>query len=248
MSDQRPHDGEDARSTPVPLEQVSRLDVYLDQLLAERAAGARKLPDEELVASILAAQLRLVRDDVEAPSADFLARLDREVTKAIQAGERAPRRARVSRRGFLRGAATLAGGVGVGLAAGDALGTFGTALPKQPNELVTAARSEWYDVAAVDELPPGAVKPFTAGGVVGYLVNDRGDLRAVSGICTHMGCRLTPAGGGASSEVEFGCLCHGSRFSAAGRVISGKARQPLPAIELAVSEGRVYARGTKETL
>ena len=102
----------DESTKPVPLEQVSRLDAYLDQLVGERRGSARELGAEELVASILAAQLRLVRDDVEAPSADFLARLDREVAKAIETAERTPRRARLSRRGFLRGAATLAGGVG----------------------------------------------------------------------------------------------------------------------------------------
>lgn len=246
MSDDHARAGDGESTKPVPLEQVSRLDAYLDQLVGERRGSARELGAEELVASILAAQLRLVRDDVEAPSADFLARLDREVAKAIETAERTPRRVRLSRRGFLRGAATLAGGVGIGVAASDAL--IGTSLPKQPNELVTAARAEWYDVAAVDEMPPGAVKAFTAGGVVGYLVNDRGDLRAVSGICTHMGCRLTPAGGAGASQPEFACLCHGSRFSASGRVISGKAREPLPAIEVAVAERRIYVRGTKETL
>lgn len=243
---EEPRDPESEPDKPVPLEQVSRLDAYLDQLVGERPGAAHELGAEELVARVLAAQLRLVRDDVEAPSADFLARLDREVAKAIETAARPPRRARLSRRGFLRGAATLAGGVGIGVAAGDAL--IGSSLPKLPSELVTDARSQWYDVAAVEELPSGSVKPFTAGGVLGYLVNDGGDLRAVSGICTHMGCRLRPVAGGGSSEVEFGCLCHGSRFSDTGRVISGKARQPLPKIEVAVQHGRVYVRGTKDTL
>jgi Rieske Fe-S protein len=87
-----------------------------------------------------------------------------------------------------------------------------------------------------------------AGGVLGYLVNDGGHLRAVSAICTHMGCRVTPDGRGAGSAPEFACLCHGSRFAASGRVLSGHARQPLPPIELRVMNGRVYALGTKETV
>jgi Rieske Fe-S protein len=152
----------------------------------------------------------------------------------------------VSRRSFLRAAATLAGGVGIGVAVGDA--AFGPGSSAAPNELVTSGRGQWYDVAAVDEVAVGTAKAFTAGGVLGYLVNDDGDLHAVSAICTHMGCRLIPEQGGAAAGPEFACLCHGSRFAASGRVLSGHARQPLPPIEVRVANGRVYALGTKETV
>jgi Rieske Fe-S protein len=245
MSDE--HDRGGLPPESVPLEQVSRLDAYLERLSAERPGEGRGLGGDELVASILAAQLRLVRDDVESPSKEFLERLDRDVAAAIAAADRAPRRAHVSRRSFLRGAAAVAGGVGIGVAVGDAI--FGSQTSAAPDELVAADRARWYDVAAVDEVPAGAAKAFVAGGVLGYLVNDRGELRAVSAICTHMGCRLTPgSSAGTSSAPELTCLCHGSRFAASGRVLSGHAREPLPQIEVRVVSGRVYALGTRETV
>jgi len=247
MSDDQDRGAEERPAEPVPIEQVGRLDAYLDRLLSERSGQASGLGRDELVASILAAQLRLIRDDVESPSTDFLERLDRRVAAAIAADERPPRRALVSRRGFFRGAATLAGGIGIGVAVGDA--AFGSSSPSGPDELVTSDRGRWYDVAAVQEVPAGTVKPFTAGGVLGYLVNDGGEVHAVSAICTHMGCRVVPADRQAGAAAPaFACLCHGSRFSPSGRVLSGHARKPLPPIEVRITNGRVYALGTKETV
>ena len=94
---------------------------------------------------------------------------------------------------------------------------------------------------------PGAVAPgqmhaFTAGGVLGYLVNDGQRLYALSALCTHMGCRLKPTQG----AMGLRCLCHGARFSATGTVLAGPAAQPLPRLALQAVGGRIYVRGTVE--
>ncbi|MGH2411574.1 MAG: ubiquinol-cytochrome c reductase iron-sulfur subunit [Chloroflexota bacterium] len=99
-------------------------------------------------------------------------------------------------------------------------------------------------IYAVDEVPSGGAKSFSAGGVMGFLLNDGGKLRAVSAICTHMGCRLKadPAAG------DLRCLCHGSRFNRQGDILSGLAPSPLPEIALRMDGGVVYALGTRETV
>jgi cytochrome b6-f complex iron-sulfur subunit len=199
------------------LDRVARLDAYLDDA-APASAGA-----QELAARMIAAQLR----PAEEPSAAFLQTLEARVAAALP---KRPRR--VSRRVFFRGAAALAGGAALGEAV----------LDRPPGTLVTAANGQWYDVAAVDEVAPGGAKPFTAGGIEGYLLNHGDRLSAVSGICTHMGCRVTPSGS------ELRCLCHGSRFSRDGLVVAGLAPRPLPAIDVRVQDGRVYARGTRQDL
>ena len=89
---------------------------------------------------------------------------------------------------------------------------------------LVAEQGRWYDIAAADELASGHMKPFAAGGVLGYLVNVEGRLHAVSALCTHMGCRLKPEAG----RLALRCLCHGAQFSADGRVLAGPAPQPLP--------------------
>jgi Rieske Fe-S protein len=238
MGDERERDEAAGPVEPLSVDEVARLDAYLDDLAADRAPAARPLPEQELAERVVAAQLRMAREGVDEPSPAFLRRLERKVARAVEGAERPPRLPRLSRGGFLRGAATLAGGVGLGVAAGDAL--FSASSPARPDELVAAGNARWYDVAAVGEVPPGGAKAFTAGGVEGYLLNRGGALRAVSGICTHLGCRLKPDGDG------LRCLCHDSRFDAAGRVMAGLAPRPLPEIDLRVAQGRVYARGTRE--
>ena len=238
MSDQHtPPEGE--RDVALPsVEQVARLDAFLDQLGAEQRPAAHELSAQETAERMLAAQLRLAREGVEEPAPEFLSALERTVMQAIAREQRTNGRG-ISRWRFLRaagGAAAAAGLVGAGVEANELQRQL-----RQPHDLV-AGPGRWYDIAAADELASGQMKAFAAGGVLGYLINDAGRLHAVSAICTHMGCRLKPAQGGPGLR----CLCHGSQFSPDGRVLAGLAPDPLPRITLRIEGGRVYARGTAE--
>jgi Rieske Fe-S protein len=228
-----------APDDPPSLDDLRRLDALLDALAGSGRAEARAESREELAAWMLAAQLASSAGPPE-PDPAFVRDLEGRVTAALP-DRRTPRR-RITRRGFLRGAAAAAGAAGAGAAATRLVASSTASEP--PNRLIPEGHGRWYDVAADDELAPGATKPFTAGGLVGYLVNDGGELRAVSGICTHMGCRVRPA----ADRRELRCLCHRSRFDVSGRVLEGLAPAPLPAIELRLAHGRVYALGTKEDL
>jgi Rieske Fe-S protein len=48
-----------------------------------------------------------------------------------------------------------------------------------------------------------------------------GQFAAISAICTHQGCSVTPSAEG------FDCPCHGSAFDQEGRRIGGPAQRPL---------------------
>jgi Rieske Fe-S protein len=52
-----------------------------------------------------------------------------------------------------------------------------------------------------------------------------GQLQAVAGKCTHMGCDIKWNG----AETSWDCDCHGSRFAPDGRVLEGPALAPLQA-------------------
>jgi Rieske Fe-S protein len=54
--------------------------------------------------------------------------------------------------------------------------------------------------------------------------DDSGRVRARSLLCTHMGCDVAWDGG----EARYVCPCHGGRFDAEGRVVSGSPTRPLP--------------------
>jgi cytochrome b6-f complex iron-sulfur subunit len=237
-----PNQGE----TPQPsVDEITGLDRFLDAMLEDRQPDADDAARVDLATQHAAAQLRMAKEGAEAPSAEFLGRLERSVSEAITAEAPRRRRAGVSRGTFLRGTLAVASGAGIGIIATESARDLQVA--SQPKDLVTSGNERWYDIAAEAELPPGAIKRFTAGGLVGYLLNTDGRLTALSGICTHMGCLLKPHNP-AAAEAGLRCLCHGSRFDRRGQVTQGLARQPLANIALHIENGRVYALGTRETV
>lgn len=238
MSDrQAPTQHGDGEALPT-VARIAQLDAFLESLVAERRPVAHRLTAREMREHMLAAQLRLARDGVEDPTPEFLRTLEQTVAQQRARQERTRSWAGVNRGRFL-GAALRTAAAGL-VGAGITLQAEQSQM-HAPHALV-ADGGRWYDVAAADELSAGQMKPFTAGGVLGYLVNEGGRLHAVSSICTHMGCRLKPAYG----NTGLHCLCHGSQFSTDGTAISGVAPGPLPRIDVRIEGGRVYARGTVE--
>ena len=55
-----------------------------------------------------------------------------------------------------------------------------------------------------------------------FVVREPKRLRAISAVCTHLGCTVS------QTEDGFHCPCHGSRFLADGTNVSGPAPRPLP--------------------
>src|SRR5215471_8778074 len=108
------------RDTALPsLEQVARLDAFLDQLVADRQPVPHSLPPQESAERMLAAQLRLACAGVEEPTPQFLSALERAVAHTLAQGACGNHHLDVSRGRLLRTAvraATAAGLVGAGVA------------------------------------------------------------------------------------------------------------------------------------
>jgi Rieske Fe-S protein len=56
-----------------------------------------------------------------------------------------------------------------------------------------------------------------------FLLRKSGKLTAISSYCTHRKCKVS-----SESDHTFACKCHGSTFSAEGKVTAGPAKRDLP--------------------
>lgn len=64
-----------------------------------------------------------------------------------------------------------------------------------------------------------------------YVLHTPDGFRALSSVCTHLGCvtRYQPG------KHLIACPCHGSRFGLDGEVLAGPARRPLPCFAMTLS-------------
>jgi nitrite reductase/ring-hydroxylating ferredoxin subunit len=163
-------------------------------------------------------QLRLVMRQADQGVANVQVPLP--VRRDAQVAEPSGRRwrMRLTRR-ELMGAAL---GAAAGLAAGAAgLTVFLREVPETDGwtdaDLV-AGEGLWVPVAAVAELSEGEVLPFSTRAFDGFLVNDAGEVRALSASCTHLGCQLQfrPA------WRDFRCPCHSASFNLRGWLANGR--------------------------
>lgn len=151
-----------------------------------------------------------------------------------------PQPKRVSRRtAFLSSLGALAAGLVAGI--GVDRSTGGSPSGKQQMALVPANRGRWIPVATVADVPEGAVRAFTAGSVQGFVINRRGNLRALSRICTHMGCTLNFD----QHEQAFVCPCHGAEFGMHGNVHYGPKGYHLQLPPLSEIEVRVNGQSVE---
>ena len=125
----------------------------------------------------------------------------------------------VSRRDFI----TLAGRSLLVLSGLLGLGGLARYFSFQPEP---APPSE-FDLGPASDYPPGSHTNIPEAQAV--LINEDGSFKALSLVCTHLGCVVNPV------ETGYACPCHGSRFDQDGNILNGPAKQPLPKLEVEVT-------------
>jgi Rieske Fe-S protein len=84
------------------------------------------------------------------------------------------------------------------------------------------------------DVPVGGGKVYTAAKVV-VTQPSKGEFKAFSAVCTHVGCLCNQVAAG-----TINCPCHGSKFKITdGSVVAGPAPTPLPAAKITVTAGKI---------
>ena len=211
---------------------ADRFDAYLEALLGEgrpspEAVGDRDEAEMARMAAELAASVRASTT----PDPAFVEQLRlrmRQADAGIAAVQRPPPvreqprpsgsgRWRLSRRQVLQ--------AGLGAAAGMAAGVIGVSLGSRTpqrqigdDDQLVAGEGFWTEVASVADVPPGSAVRFSTAAFDGFVVNDAGTIRALSSVCTHMGCTLHFR----PDWADLRCPCHGASFDLAGRLANGR--------------------------
>ncbi|MDQ2853955.1 MAG: Rieske (2Fe-2S) protein [Chloroflexota bacterium] len=198
---------------------------YVQSLLDGTRPAPDQVADDEGPMARLVAELAAAGDpqhgDPDPAFVEQLRRRMRDADDGIAAVRRAApptpmHRIRVTRRDLLK--------AGLGAAAGLAAGAAGLSLlrPSSRTPLVDPGGTlvndgVWVAVATLADLPEGAAVRFSTSAFDGYVVNDAGTIRALSSVCTHMGCTLAyrPA------WQDLRCPCHGASFDLAGQLANG---------------------------
>ncbi|MFQ6002804.1 MAG: ubiquinol-cytochrome c reductase iron-sulfur subunit [Candidatus Zixiibacteriota bacterium] len=77
-----------------------------------------------------------------------------------------------------------------------------------------------------------------------FIFHDKDGFRCVSAICTHVACVVNWN----EADNEFICPCHGSKFTRAGKVITGAAIKPLPSFLVTLAKDGRLLVDTKKTV
>jgi Rieske Fe-S protein len=117
---------------------------------------------------------------------------------------------KITRRKFLGKGAT---GWAIGAGSLAALGALREVIPPLARE------NKKFTIGRLYDFPMNTFFLIAARNV--FIYRDYEGVRALSAVCTHLGCVLE------ATENGFQCPCHGSRFNDSGRVLSGPAPRSL---------------------
>ncbi|MDT5135880.1 MAG: hypothetical protein QOD58_142 [Mycobacterium sp.] len=204
---------------------------YIDDLLGGRRPRPFQ-PDEFEAAQIRTAiELRAARPDDDAgdvPRPEFLADLHRRLAEQ-QADTPKPAlsKSNATRRQVVLGTSAAAAAAVAAVSVDRLVAGEQPAQPPPGGGELTPNSGHWMPVAASSDVPDRLMKPFDLGVVNGFVRRVDGKAEAVSGVCTHQGCRLWFD----APDDRLRCPCHSASFSPAGEVLSHQnpiAPSPLP--------------------
>jgi cytochrome b6-f complex iron-sulfur subunit len=225
---------------------------YVEDLLHGRRPRGFAATEDDVAPLRTAITLRAARPGDDAPRAEFVDALEQRLAAKLADPPQldparldhpphdSPQRSAapwgLGRRGVLVGGAAVAAAVGV--LVDRTLLTGGVDGADQTTDTLTPTSGGWQTVVASDQLPEGAVRAFDLGAVVGFVARTDGVVAAVSGTCTHQGCRLQLN----APSRQLDCPCHMTVFALDGELVAHQLPAPpgpLPHIATREVDGAV---------
>jgi len=221
---------------------MNRVASFVERVLRDRPPRPFRAGPADAEAMAMAVGLRSAARPPAEPSAEFTERLRGELAARLgspAAGQLTPAPAPAGPSGTRRGVVAAAGLAAAAGVAGGYLARGGTEGPAPGTEPVLRPETgAWQTVARSQDLPEGAVTGFDTGTVTGFVGRSAGRVFAISGVCTHLGCKLALDG----PARELRCPCHLAAFTLTGTVRSHPRTgtlPPLPRIPVRESGGAV---------
>jgi cytochrome b6-f complex iron-sulfur subunit len=212
---------------------------YIDDLLRGRRPKPFQPDDFEAAQIRTAIELRAGRPGGDAPRQEFLndlhARLAEQMTGTPP--EAVPRLNTTRRQVIVGTSAAAAAAVTAVSVDRLVIGGQAAEAPAASGQL-TPNDGRWMRVAASSEVPDGVMRPFDLGSINGFVRRVNGKPEAVSGVCTHQGCRLWFD----ATDDRLQCPCHSTSFAPSGQVLTHQlpiAPKPLPKLMVREVDGTI---------
>jgi nitrite reductase/ring-hydroxylating ferredoxin subunit len=206
---------------------------FVEGLLRGQATGHARPDDFEAKEMKTAIELRAARLGSDSPREEFVTDLHRRLAGAMDETQQpaTPAAGSGTRRQIVIGTGLVAASAAAGFVVSRTLADD-AALPAQSAQGVLEPNAgSWHAVGASVDLPEGGALGFDLGSVRGFVHRVDTKLHAVSGVCTHQGCKLWLD----APEQRLRCPCHTTSFSLEGKAITHQlpiAPAPLPRFDV----------------
>ncbi|HME17055.1 MAG TPA: Rieske (2Fe-2S) protein [Mycobacterium sp.] len=213
---------------------------YVDDLLRGRRPKPFRPDDFEAAQIRTAIDLQAARLGSDAPREEFLTDLRQRLAAQASGTSQPVGKPGATRRHVIVGTSAAAAAAVAAVSIDRTViggGQVADGYDNGSGEL-TPNTGRWTRVAASAEVPEGVMHPFDLGSVVGFVRRVDGKPEAVSGVCTHQGCRLWFD----APDDRLRCPCHSTSFSPAGQVLTHQlpiAPKPLPTLMVREQGGAI---------
>jgi cytochrome b6-f complex iron-sulfur subunit len=215
---------------------------YIDDLLRGRRPQPFQPDDFEAAQIRTAIELRAADPDSDAangPTPEFLAALRSQLSEQMDgAPVDPPVNHSSTRRQVIVGTSAAAAAAVAAVSVDRAtMGDQPAQTPPVGGQL-TPNNGRWMPVASGAEVPDRVMRPFDLGVINGFVRRVDGKPEAVSGVCSHQGCRLWFD----APDDRLRCPCHSASFSPTGLPLTHQlplAPRPLTTFQVREVDGMI---------